>query len=253
MSNQEHQNLPQRRSFVLQVRVCTESAVSPDSIGAAIQTLLDVGIADAHSTLEDKEGGDQDAARLATDLEFGPIEVCSAVKPLGALPADIGLSDQEVVDGAERMARVLLKAWGFKFSGESVRSSKNPRCSSAWSVVSAMLEEFNGTDLVSAVDACEPAKTPAKDLDAKREVAQSQFEAYDFGTGVMVHGHDLWETGDARDFTKIAYLEYPEDEPDTDSHKATFHVRFDDQGNFSEAYALEVASGNMIGVRIAHP
>lgn len=169
MSNQEHQNLSQRHSFVLQVRVCTENVVSPDSIGAAVQTLLDVGIADAHSTLEDKEGGDQDAARLAAGLEFGPIEVCStAVKPLGALPAAIGLSDQEVVDGAERMARVLLEAWGFKFSGVSVRSSKNPRCSSAWSVVSAMLEEFNGTDLVSAVDACEPAKRPANDLAAKR-------------------------------------------------------------------------------------
>lgn len=42
MSNQEHQNLSQRRSFVLEVRVCTESAVSPDRIGAAVQTLLDV-------------------------------------------------------------------------------------------------------------------------------------------------------------------------------------------------------------------
>lgn len=50
------------------------------------------------------------------------------------------------------MARALLKAWGFDFSGEAVRNSANPRAISAWNVVSTMLEEYNGTDLSSAVD-----------------------------------------------------------------------------------------------------
>ncbi|MDO5947127.1 hypothetical protein [Burkholderia cepacia] len=63
-----------------------------------------------------------------------------------------GTSDVEVVEGAERMARALLKAWGFDFSGEAVRNSENPRAISAWKVVSTMLEEYNGTDLSSAVD-----------------------------------------------------------------------------------------------------
>ncbi|WP_254215893.1 hypothetical protein [Burkholderia multivorans] len=71
----------------------------------------------------------------------------------GNLPeCHVGMSDVEVVEGAERMARVLLKAWGFAFSGEAVRNSANPRAISAWSVVSTMLEEYNGTDLSSAVD-----------------------------------------------------------------------------------------------------
>ncbi|HJP69621.1 MAG TPA: hypothetical protein VJ846_12030 [Sphingomicrobium sp.] len=66
-----------------------------------------------------------------------------------------GMSDAEVVQGAERMALVLLKAWGFAFSGECVRNSRNPRAVSAWSVVSSMLEAYNGTDLSSAVDSGE--------------------------------------------------------------------------------------------------
>ncbi|MBB5546549.1 hypothetical protein [Paraburkholderia fungorum] len=66
---------------------------------------------------------------------------------------NVGLTDQEVVDGAERMARVLLQAWGFQFSGAAVRTSGNPRAISAWDVVTKMLEEYNGTDLVSAIAA----------------------------------------------------------------------------------------------------
>lgn len=69
--------------------------------------------------------------------------------------ACVGMSDAEVVQGAERMAIVLLNAWGFVFSGESVRNSKNPRAVSAWSVVTSMLEAYNGTDLSSAVDSGE--------------------------------------------------------------------------------------------------
>ena len=52
----------------------------------------------------------------------------------------VGMTDVEVVEGAERMARALLKAWGFDFSGEAVRNSANPRAISAWNVVSTMLE-----------------------------------------------------------------------------------------------------------------
>ncbi|MDN7570141.1 hypothetical protein BLA13014_03402 [Burkholderia aenigmatica] len=73
-------------------------------------------------------------------------------EPRNSLVESIGITDLEVVEGAERMARVLLKAWGFEFSGEAVRKSENPRAISAWNVVSAMLEEYNGTDLSSAVD-----------------------------------------------------------------------------------------------------
>lgn len=83
--------------------------------------------------------------------------------------ADGGMSDTEVVQGAERMALVLLKAWGFAFSGKSVRNSKNPRAISAWNVVTAMLEEYNGTDLFSAVDSIE-----ADEEEEGREVADAR-------------------------------------------------------------------------------
>ncbi|CAB3735634.1 hypothetical protein LMG22037_05985 [Paraburkholderia phenoliruptrix] len=75
----------------------------------------------------------------------------------------VGMSDLEVVEGAERMARVLLKAWGFAFSGAAVRHSANPRATSAWSVVSVMLEEYNGTDLSSAVDSVDCDVVPQSD------------------------------------------------------------------------------------------
>lgn len=75
----------------------------------------------------------------------------------------IGMTDVDVVEGAERMARVLLKAWGFAFSGAAVRLSANPRAISAWNVVSAMLEEYNGTDLSSAVDSVDCDVVPQSD------------------------------------------------------------------------------------------
>jgi hypothetical protein len=82
----------------------------------------------------------------------------------GSLPEiHVGMSDLDVVEGAERMARVLLKAWGFAFSGAAVRHSANPRAISAWRVVSAMLEEYNGTDLSSAVDSVDCDVVPQSD------------------------------------------------------------------------------------------
>jgi hypothetical protein len=98
--------------------------------------------ADAGAFLQEC-GGVPDFAR------FGYENPQPAVSPS---VADVGMSDAEVVQGAERMALVLLKSCGFAFSGESVRNSKNPRAISAWNVVTSMLEEYNGTDLSSAVD-----------------------------------------------------------------------------------------------------
>lgn len=89
-------------------------------------------------------------------------------QPVATLPAGYdGMSDAEVVQGAERMALVLLKSTGFAFSGENVRSSKNPRAISAWNVVASMLEEYNGTDLSSAVDSID---ADVKEVEEAREV-----------------------------------------------------------------------------------
>ncbi|WP_245176303.1 hypothetical protein [Cupriavidus sp. AcVe19-6a] len=104
-----------------------------------------------------KNGADADA--FIQECGGVPDFACFGyVHPNPAVMSEVtsdGMSDAEVVQGAERMARVLLKAWGFGFTGESVRNSKNPRAISAWSVVTSMLEEYNGTDLSSAVDSSE--------------------------------------------------------------------------------------------------
>ncbi|KVV07340.1 hypothetical protein [Burkholderia ubonensis] len=94
------------------------------------------------------------------------------------------------------------------------------------------------------------SRAATTDHDDKRERAQTAFEAYDFGDGVMVHDHDPWDTSDAMDFTKIVYLGYPEDDPESELHKTTLHVRFRPDAALDQVYALEVASGNQIGKRI---
>jgi hypothetical protein len=63
----------------------------------------------------------------------------------------MSMTDKQVVDAAERMARVVLSEFGFETSEPSIRKSTNPRATSAWRIVGKLLEEYNGTDLQSAV------------------------------------------------------------------------------------------------------
>lgn len=88
------------------------------------------------------------------------------------------------------------------------------------------------------------------DYEQKCTVAQSEFEKFDFGDGVSVHDHDLWEVRLENDYTKITYLEYPQDMPDAPLHRVTFHVRFDPDGKRAAAYAIEYVTGRLIGVRV---
>lgn len=80
-------------------------------------------------------------------------------------------------------------------------------------------------------------------------LADREFELYDFGEGVMVLDHGRWNTSDPRDYTKIAYVEFEDDAPEADSHKVSFHVRFDAAGKVTEAYALKCDKGQEIGRR----
>lgn len=104
--------------------------------------------------------GESAASNVINDVQFGPatraIEraLCRGKTATGR-EESVATTDRDVVEGAERMARILLQAMGFDFSGESVRASSNPRAVRAWNVVGALLEEYNGTDLSSAVDALE--------------------------------------------------------------------------------------------------
>ncbi|WP_321935353.1 hypothetical protein [Paraburkholderia sp. J8-2] len=81
--------------------------------------------------------------------------------------------------------------------------------------------------------------------------AEAEFIEYDFGDGVQVLDHNGWETGGDAKYSKCVFLQYDDDAPDADSHKATFHVHFKADGTVEDAYALEVGSGNRIGQRKA--
>ena len=81
-------------------------------------------------------------------------------------------------------------------------------------------------------------------LNDKHKAAEDAWTNYDFG--------DLWvtdsggfDTSDKLDFTRIAYLK--ESGAET-SLKVSFHVRFNEQGFVTEVYALDVGSGNYVGI-----
>ncbi|MDK1000935.1 hypothetical protein ACO2TQ_39110 [Burkholderia sp. OKR4-1] len=104
--------------------------------------------------------GESADSNVINDVQSGPatrtIEraLCRGKTATGH-EESVGPTDRDIVEGAERMARILLQSMGFDFFGESVRASSNPRAVRAWNVVGALLEEYNGTDLSSAVDALE--------------------------------------------------------------------------------------------------
>lgn len=64
----------------------------------------------------------------------------------------MSMTDKQVVEGAECMARELLRFQGYQSNEASIRGSTNPRAVSAWKAVTLMLGAYNGTDLQSAVD-----------------------------------------------------------------------------------------------------
>lgn len=65
---------------------CNVAGVTPERIRAIVEKLLDVGVADAVATLEDKEG-DLTDAQLAVALEIGVVKLADA-------PADVKLSER---------------------------------------------------------------------------------------------------------------------------------------------------------------
>ena len=64
----------------------------------------------------------------------------------------MSMTDKQVVEGAERMARELLRIEGFKTTEVHIRASSNPRAIQAWKSVALLLEAYNDTDLQLAVD-----------------------------------------------------------------------------------------------------
>lgn len=87
------------------------------------------------------------------------------------------------------------------------------------------------------------------DLTHREQLADEEVASYDFGEGVKVVAKDGWDTSDLNDLTQIVYVEYDDDKPEDDSHKVSFHVRFDAEGAVDDAYGLEMRHGNDIGSR----
>ena len=79
-------------------------------------------------------------------------------------------------------------------------------------------------------------------LNDKHKAAEDAWTNYDFGD-LRVTDSGGFDTSDALDYTRIAYLE---DDTD-DSIRVSFHVRFSEQGEVIEVYALDVGTGNYIG------
>lgn len=84
------------------------------------------------------------------------------------------------------------------------------------------------------------------DLDRRIAEADAALESYDFGD-INIVANNGWNTGDADHLAKIIYATYPEDKPDDDSHRISFHVRFDHTGKIGEVYALDMQSGSDLG------
>ncbi|ABO60311.1 hypothetical protein LA345_37425 (plasmid) [Burkholderia vietnamiensis] len=165
-----------------------------------------------------------------------------------ALADALGKIRKSVIDGAPYTSSGLRGAEFKHARAAAMRFAPNWKvCVASYEGRQALLEA--GGSVAASETIADGAAPPRPD--DKRERAQDEFEAYDFGAGVMVHDHDLWDMNDATDFTKLVYLGYPEDNPDSELHKVTFHVGFRPDASIDQVYALEVQSGNLIGQRPA--
>ena len=81
--------------------------------------------------------------------------------------------------------------------------------------------------------------------ETKQTAAEEAYQDYDFGD-LGVTDSEGWDTSDPLDYTRIVHLEAREDEECT--YRVSFHVRFNEQGNVVEAYGLDMATGNYIGI-----
>lgn len=86
----------------------------------------------------------------------------------------------------------------------------------------------------------------------REHLADDALSSYDFGAETTVVEHDGWDSTDLSDFTKIVYVESKEAESDADSERLSFHVRFDTQGQISDAYALCLRTGAEVGTPRGH-
>lgn len=109
---------------------------------------------------------------------------------------------------------------------------------------------ITGYRLTRATEGAGGEDTRLAALNNREALADAEFENYDFGDGVQITDHGRWDKSDPKDWIKKAYAVFEGDAAEDDTHMLSFHVRFDDDGGVSEAYALECEKGQEIGRRV---
>jgi len=87
------------QEVTLTIPVKTNASVSPEEIAKIVQRLIDIGLADAASTIEDSGEGDVEAAELATDLHIGAPVV--AKEPRVLVVVSGGIADPIYDEGVD--------------------------------------------------------------------------------------------------------------------------------------------------------
>ena len=84
---------------------------------------------------------------------------------------------------------------------------------------------------------------------ARQAASDDAFAAFDFGDGVDCVDANGWDSSDPLDWTRVVYLEFDDGGKDDASStvRAFSHVRFKENGELDEVYALLADSGCMIG------
>lgn len=78
-------------------------------------------------------------------------------------------------------------------------------------------------------------------------MAEDALASFNFGDDIEIVGQDGWDTTDPRDLTKIVYAQALDADPESDSEKISFHVRFHENGALDEVYALAMRTGSEVG------
>lgn len=104
---------------------------------------------------------------------------------------------------------------------------------------------------VSASQAAVPVAPPPAmpSMDAFRIRAEAEFDAWDFGTDVIVEDFDGWDTRGRDDWRRTVFVRLADDSPDNDSRAVTFSVQFGMDGLVAEVSARLVVDGGIVGNR----
>lgn len=100
-----------------------------------------------------------------------------------------------------------------------------------------------------------PVGKPPEAEDDLRDRADAEFEAYEFGGDCRVEAHNGWEraqTDGEVEFSKVVYVRFDDDAPNSDSHKVGFTVLFSG-GKVEQVSACLTRSGDDIGERGSAP